>query len=296
MVKYKQYIVDRCDGHSYGDNPEGGKPPLPCCWVPPCVKWCPWFLEQNPICPCKAFGHVGCTKAQNDDSTRVRRIVFTIGLLANIIGLGLTVFSCFAVSKDHGILTTASFSEGRVDPVDPTSTVESIEIWIGLRAVAGRNPNSPVQDTVTGFDEFCDLLEEELERYINDEQCGDCEESSQAYVGSVISSTVLYLPSIFTDILRMYPTYDLNCQKFYGAIVAFISIALTMYTLLNYSNACFDGFYQGQVEYFVGNSTPVPDGYTGDAETVLMDFDWYVYTLSSILLETFYLVSGCCVL
>lgn len=43
----------------------------------------------------------------------------------------------------------------------------------------------------------------------------------------------------------MYPNYDVNCQKFYGSIVAAISMFLSLYTFMIYNRKCIGSFYDG---------------------------------------------------
>ncbi|KAL3920807.1 MAG: hypothetical protein SGARI_006851 [Bacillariaceae sp.] len=66
-----------------------------------------------------------------------------------------------------------------------------------------------------------------------------CQEVSNSITATLFISLVMYLPSITTDILRMYPHYDVNCQKIFGGFAAVISLAFAFYTFVVYQFRCF---------------------------------------------------------
>jgi hypothetical protein len=76
----------------------------------------------------------------------------------------------------------------------------------------------------------------------------------------MIMSLVMLVPSINTDITRSFKNYDVNCQKFFGGVVAMISAFLSLYTLLTYNRKCFASFHNGY--------TPV----TLQAESIIQDW------------------------
>lgn len=75
---------------------------------------------------------------------------------------------------------------------------------IGLRAIALDNPFTGVDRVVVGFDNFCETSQEGLQRYMDPENCSSCYDNSLNFVISAILVVISYLPSFFTDILRMY--------------------------------------------------------------------------------------------
>jgi hypothetical protein len=139
---------------------------------------------------------------------------------------------------------------------------------IGLRAVAFDNPTT-VGQQVYNFDEFCDLTDL-AGRYLNEDQCSSCSDSSAGLITTLVISLIAIFPVIFTDVLRMYSNYDLNCQKFFGSIASTFTLIMTLSTLLAYENSCFKSFYDGNV-YFDTDSNALDDE---NGATYLVDFDW----------------------
>ena len=58
-------------------------------------------------------------------------------------------------------------------------------------------------------------------------------------------SLLTYLPSFFTNILRLYYGYDVNCQKTFGILSNLASFVLSLYTWLGYKNKCFSALFNG---------------------------------------------------
>ena len=127
-----------------------------------------------------------------------------------------------------------------------------------------------------GFDEFCNFPSQSFISHMDsvttsgEQQCTACGEVSNSMVVTVIMSTITYLPSFFTDILRMYSNYDVNCQKAFATIFAGLTLLLSLNTLLTYNNACFTSFYEGFVPLIA--ALEVPD----DPSEALFNihFDW----------------------
>jgi len=229
----------------------------------------------------------------------------SVGMCTNLIGMALTIVACFAISNDYNILTSTSWSEGTITSVNISDSFQTIHIDTGLRGVAIDQGNSlgslEEADAVTSFDRFCDELEDGLGRYMDPDECDSCEESSKTYRSSIITTVVLYLPSIFTNWTRQFVNYDVNCQKFFGTIVAAISLFLAVYSMLGYKNDCWDGFYNGDVYYFASNYTVVPSDYEGgsdDEPIVVANFSWepgtgFICLTVATILKFFDLVGHC---
>jgi hypothetical protein len=201
------------------------------------------------------------------DNEKFRYWILHLGLLANFVGFVLTLYACFAISEDFGILQKAAFSSGVLTEVD--NAIDVITLDIGLRSVAFHNP-STVGDIVLSFDQFCDLGSE-LERYLDISNCDDCEQASKSMVTTVIISTITFLPSLSTDILRMYSNYDVNCQKVFATVVACITLFSSLFTFMTYNRACFAIFYEGLVTYNATGSVVDPDS---SEVAFTLDFDW----------------------
>jgi len=160
----------------------------------------------------------------------------------------MMVFSCLAISDDYELLKTASF--GKIVVKEITGKFNrTVEINIGLTAVTvdnAFNPDIPDQAVIV-FDHVCDAKGFGLENYMNVEDCDACNEVSKGMVSSSIISVITFLPTIFTDILRMHSGYDVNCQKCFGTVIAFVSIISALVTIQSYTVSCSDKFYNGVV-------------------------------------------------
>lgn len=267
----KQYLVDRCDGKSKY-QPES-KPPCFLCYVPPPVKWCPGLLEQNALCV--TVGRCGIIP---HDKPGIRKILFSIGLVANIIALALTIFSCFAVSLDFDMLQTASFTKGIITLQNSTNL---LFVYVGLRGVGFTDAAGFTEPIVSNFGQFCTEYNLNLEGLTPPDQCGKCAEESSGLVASVILSAIFILPLLSLDIVRMYPNYDTNCQKFMGSVAAIVSGTMSLITFLKYNNQCFASFYDGvySMQVFSNSTSPVvQDALTAvpslEGATISVDFSW----------------------
>jgi len=264
----RQYIADRVHGTS--KYHEDIRPPLFICFVPHPVNYFRYLLEQNVLCECT--GRIGCW---GHDNPRLRQRIFSIGLFANIIAFALTFFSCFSISTNFNILQAASFSQGTATA--PESEFPLTYFDIGLRAVA-LDSHPTVGTAVFSFREFCSLAESGLDRYMDPRMCDDCYHSSITFVSSCIISLLLVLPSITTDFLRMYPNYDVNCQKFYGFVVSSISMLVSLFTIWIYQRNCFSSFHDGRVPFLTANSTPVSfeiaAAANNEEDIFYADFEW----------------------
>jgi len=250
-ARAKAYLLHRTNGNGRSHPiPEGEssdkdkKPPHAVCMVPYPVYPLAKFLEQNRFC--EAFGRIGCFGA-NDAGIRKKILLF--GVVANSLSFLLSLVACASLSMNFNAITFGSFSKG--DVFIPAVNVQTSKIWIGLRGVAMRtfkgqalvNPNYVEGDNVVAFDEFCDLIGNGLENYMDADSCDACAEVSGGLMTSVVMACVLTIPNIFTDILRMYPNYDVNCQKFFGSILNLASSASSLYAWRGYADLCFNNFY-----------------------------------------------------
>jgi hypothetical protein len=137
----------------------------------------------------------------------------------------LTLYACFAISEDFDILQRVAFSSADIKEVD--NKLDDITLDVGLTAAAFHNP-ATVGDIVLSFDQFCDLGSD-LERYLDVSNCDGCEQASKGLVTTVIIAAITFLPSLTTDVVRMYSNYDVNCQKVFATVVACISLFSSLY-------------------------------------------------------------------
>mmetsp|Transcript_7661 Transcript_7661/g.18770 ORF Transcript_7661/g.18770 Transcript_7661/m.18770 type:complete len:391 (-) Transcript_7661:134-1306(-) len=249
VARSKTYILHRTEGKGRSHPiPKGGndidrKPPCFLCYVPKPVYWLVSCLEQNPCC--EAFGRIGCYGHEN---YQVRRRILAFGLVANILSCLLSIVACFSLSTNFNNIVAGGFSKGLV--YIPGADIPTSRIWIGLRAVAIRNFQGQAlinrdyveEDHVIEFDAFCDYVDQGLERYMDPDDCNACDEASGGLMTAVVMAALLTLPNICTDFLRMYPNYDLNCQKFFGSILNLLSMMSSLYAWAGYAKMCFKSF------------------------------------------------------
>jgi len=205
------------------------------------------------------------------------------GLVANCLSLILSLIACLSLSLNFDLIVAAGFTRGLV--YVPSMDLPLSRIWIGLRGVAVRNfkgrhiltstEKFVEGDIVISFDSFCDYIDDGLENYIDPEDCDSCASASNGLVTAVIFSTILILPNITTDILRMYPNYDLNCQKVFGSLVSVASALLSLYAWRGYATECYKSFKKGEssVIPFYSNGTLVMEEELEEALQEKFTFD-----------------------
>jgi len=259
---YRQWLNDRSEGKSkYGNS----RPPCFIFFVPICVKWWPGYLESN--CLCENLGSIGLLDPEH---TSKRRLLLKSGLVSNILGFFLTVYTCFAISKRHNFIQNASFSRAEFKFANGTAVPLSLDI--GLTAIAYENLAGTGKNVVVRFDEFCGLIEDGLDRYMHPDHCARCNEISNSLIASLVLGLLSYLPTLTTDVLRMWPNYDVNCQKVFASFFSMFSLGMSIYTWKGYGNGCFDAFYEGDV-YFDESMNPVVDPET-EGYAMKLTFDW----------------------
>ena len=306
---YRQYIYDRIHGDSYipkehrGDNVHERthcndhhwhqkdptsiteRPPHWSCYVPPCVGRCAWACEQNACC--KRQGRFGWHRGLKNHYLR-RKPIFIVGFLLNCASLLLMIFASMAYAKNYRILTHTSFSRGTASILE--NALETLEMNVGFRAIAFTEEIDTSSSTAPGisgnivvsFDDFCsDYDITSVGETIAPALCGDCRDSSQAFVLSCLINMILILRNMFSDITRMYPKYDLNCPKFTGSLLATMSFGLGWYTILAYQSRCFQQFDAEldpaillRMDGFSDAIRASLEAARQQGETLTMHFDW----------------------
>jgi len=286
--KYRQWLYDRM----FGKAPPP-KPPSWFCYIPPCISLCPDLLEQNRVC--ETTGGIGKRLIRNvDDSKGLRKHIMAIGIAANLIAMLLSIVACFSISVHFNVLQKLPFSSGRIFVTDNkdllgTSLLKGIfgdnssrqvrgdgivvTADIGLRAVAyGDLPNG--NQDVWGFDEFCDYNGTGLETFIMPDDCNGCADVSVGLVFTIAMSAFPYIPSMFTNVIRMYANYDINCLKSFGVFATSASLILALYTYLAYKYQCFSTFYSGDIYLDLNDNTTL---LRNDADNAILiaSVEWY---------------------
>ncbi|MGK3751936.1 MAG: hypothetical protein ACI8RD_004239 [Bacillariaceae sp.] len=233
------------------------KPPCFACYAPPCVYHCANIVEQNRFCD--SFGMIGCF---GHDDFYIRRRILIWGFLANCISLVLSIIACLSISLNYNLIQIASFTRGII--YLPNIDLPLTQIWIGLRGVAIHHYQGQVKllnitgstagvsnafdgedNYVIKFNDICNLIADKngTELYTTDpDSCDACANASNGLVSAVVLSTLLILPNLTTDILRMYPNYDLNCQKFFGSVLSLCSMLGSLYAWRGYAGSCYRSF------------------------------------------------------
>jgi len=219
-----------------------------------------------------------------------------LGFIANIVACILVAYSCFAISQDYGLLTKSSFGAIVISEVDNKVDGE-IFLDIGLRAIALDNPFTGVETTVVAFENFCDLADEGLQRYIDPADCGSCSEMSLNYVLAAILAAISFVPTFFTDILRMFSGYDVNCQKCFGTFFSLMTVLLAVNVAVTWELYCGDLFFKDQI--FLdreGNRLSSPDD--PDLEfTFDYKYEWgygLIFLIAGAGLKTFQVLAHFC--
>jgi hypothetical protein len=224
-------------------------------------------LEENIFC--KVWGRLGLIRPENETA---RFWLLHLGFIANFVGFFLTLYSCLAITdSNYGILKAASFSSAVLtEPNVPNSTLAGA-VDVGLRAAALVLPNRDGPNVVN----FCDMSSETLSLYLDDGvDCGGCQDVSSGMVLSVVVSAITFIPSLSTDILRMYSNYDVNCQKGFSTLFATVTLVLSLFTLLTYNRSCFAGFYDGDVPFDAEFNAIQKD--SSEEPTHVIKFDWSI--------------------
>ena len=263
--------MDRVTGQSKYNDRE--RPPAPCCWVPPCVGWCPSLLETNIFCRC--FGMMGIS--QNEF---FRFFCLHLGFIANLLAMIATSYACLAISLEYFLLSNSSMGIIKVNEVTDRILPDPTTIYLGLRGVAFDDPSMashPLgQYLVVDYDDLC-LVSNTTSAYYYFDSTKDCESCDSDYfsMNAVISLLVavpLYFPTFFSQQLRMYSGYDVNCAKNSLSIVGLVLILLNLNVMLTYFYLCSkESFYVERNAYFDSSGNPVA---SKDDSYIEMEYVW----------------------
>lgn len=262
--KPRQWLYDRSNGKSKIDPDQ--RPPIALCWPPPCVKMVPDILEQNACC--ETYGGIGLIGDENDDSgnnssahKKARTWIMNLGMVVHTVGLILSILACLSISSNENLLQAFSFTSGTVTGVvrAMNSTMEDnnnddavpvdITIRTGLRHIY-LNDNF-FGERVIAMDEMCLDYDDDESRigvpFVALSKCSQCADVSTSNVATLILAVITYIPTMASNVNRMYHNYDVNCQKVFGSVVAFFSGAMSVCTWIGYANGCFASFHSGDM-------------------------------------------------
>lgn len=253
----RKWLMDRVNGQSnYNDR---DRPPAPCCWVPPCVGWCPALLESNIFCKC--FGKMGISASEF-----FRFFCLHLGFIANILAMLATSYAALSISLEYFLLSKASMEVIEIEEVTDRVISESAKIYLGLRGVAFDDPNMashPLgQYLVIDYDDLC-LVSNTTTAYYYFDSSKDCESCASDYfsmnaVISLLIAVTLFFPTFFSQQLRMYSGYDVNCVKNSLSLVGLCIILLNINVMVTYFFLCSkESFYEDTVAFFDSSGNPV---------------------------------------
>eukprot|EP00934_Nitzschia_sp_Nitz4_P002869 Nitzschia sp. Nitz4//scaffold26_size159584//23498//24364//NITZ4_002471-RA/size159584-processed-gene-0.15-mRNA-1//1//CDS//3329545022//2859//frame0 len=159
-------------------------------------------------------------------------------------------------SMAQTLLQMSSFSRCEIYPTPDNFFLEPITIDVGLTAILLENPNSESDDDDSGeagfkviipYDEFCTMVDgvpgvnTKFKQYLQapaEQTCGNCFDAQPRMVVPLLLATLALVPSLFVNCTRMYPSTDMNCQKFQGLFLLVMSIVCSMVSYLGYSSKC----------------------------------------------------------
>ena len=207
------------------------RPPHCCCYLPPFVRICPGLLEQNRFC--EWVGRIGLDFFETHHERR--RKLFLVGFAFNVAALFLMIVASMAFTENHELLSRTSFSRGIATATNVSGVVE---MNVGFRALTINDPYGLIdaENDVITFDTLCSGSDLEI---LKEAICGECRDSSEGFILSVIFNIILISRNLCFGIIRMYPRYDLNCPSFHGSFMGLVSFALGCYTIWAFQQRCF---------------------------------------------------------
>ena len=246
--------------------------------------WAPICLRKLRCCA-SCMEHSGCAKALgkfNIGGEKGRVPLMSIALISSCLTLILAILSCLGFENKADLVTSFAWSRGKINVKSHDPVIDmNIHLNIGLGAIIANTSNIPEWlmeakekrlhqlNNVQAFDSKpCE--EGFLSETTNSTFCADCKEASASMLVPAIFAVITCLPSIQTDIQRMFPRYDLNCQKFMAVFVAgMFGTISTLVTLYGYSSGCWRNF-PGNGEYVIKQ-----EGKLSGPIKVTFDGEWY---------------------
>jgi len=214
-----------------------------------------------------------------------RFVCLHLGFIANILAMIATAYACLSISLEYFLLSKSPMEV--VEANELTGKIsETVTILLGLRGFAYENPSMTEPQMVIGYDDLCVLGQVGL--YVDGSK--DCESCADNYfsmnaVMSLMVSVPLFFPTFFSQQLRMYSSYDVNCVKNFLTILGVCTILLNLNVMLTYFYLCSKkSFYDDERVYFDQNLNTV--GSEQDAYYV-MEYSWrWGYGLISLIAGT----------
>ena len=244
--------------------------------------WAPICLKKIPGCASCAEHSLYCRTLGkfNIGGEKVRKPLMSIALISSWLTLILAILSCLGFERRADLVTSFAWSRGKINIKSHQPPIDmDIHINIGLGAIKANTSNVPKWlmnakekklkqlNEVQAFDSM-PCKEGFLSETANSTFCEDCTEASASMLVPAIFAVITCLPSIQTDIQRMFPRYDLNCQKFMAVFVAgMFGTISTLVTLYGYSSGCwrnFPGSGEHEIKQEGSLNGPIKVKFTGE--------------------------------
>jgi len=203
-----------------------------------------------------------------------------LGFIANILAMLATSYAALSISLEYFLLSNASMEVIEVEEVTDRVISESASIYLGLRGVAFDDPNMashPLgQYLVVGYDDLC-LVSNTTTAFYYFDSTKDCESCASDYfsmngVISLLISVPLFFPTFFSQQLRMYSGYDVNCVKNSLSLVGLCIVLLNLNVMLTYFFLCSkESFYEDATAFFDSSGNPVE---SGEDAFIEMKYTW----------------------
>jgi len=164
-----------------------------------------------------------------------------------------TAYACLAISTEYFVLSKTSFhtlTASELTTAVGTNEIGSVwKLYMGLRGIAISSSSIGQQQNGIGYNQLCDLTStassggENVEGILlNPYECDSCSDNlmSMNVVISIMISVATFFPTFFSQQLRMFSGYDVNCVKVYLTLLGTTTILLNLNVILSYYFLCFE--------------------------------------------------------
>jgi len=195
-----------------------------------------------------------------------------LGFVANLIAMICTAYSCLSISLDYFLLSKSSMEV--VTATDVNGKLPNhVHLFLGLRGVAF-DGDDVGEGFAFDYDDLCEFAAGSGNIFVDAEK--DCESCSSGYfsmnaVISLMIAVTLFFPTFFSQQLRMYSGYDVNCVKNFLTLIGFCIVLLNLNVMLAYFYLCSkESFYETPQMAFdgKGNVVSVNDAF------YLIEYEW----------------------
>lgn len=195
-----------------------------------------------------------------------------------------TAYACLAISTEYFVLSKTSFhtlTASELTTADGANEMGSVsKLYMGLTGIAISSSSIGQQQIDIGYNQLCDFTstassdgENVGAILLNPYECDSCNDNlmSMNVVISIMISVATFFPTFFSQQLRMYSGYDVNCVKVYLTILGMITILLNLNVILSYYFLCF----QPSMLEDDGSSTTITTNVITDPITKKQyEYDW----------------------